>query len=681
MSARAVWRVLILGVTFALSAGPVPPPAPVVAEDEARPAVDGSIREADLQHDSRDDLYRAPTGAVPAGTPVRVRLRATAGDLEAAQLRLSDRLTGEAFALPMERVASDPDGGEFGYDFWEALVETGPGPAILDYSIVAQDGQASRVLSDDRAADGGTGRIGRGIPEHLWQITAYEPDFETPGWAPGSVVYQVFPDRFANGDLANDPSPEATPGPSGAEVYRHGDVHGVPIITKGWDELPEGHCRDYKPEPCDEQAYNRDFFGGDLAGLTAALADLADLGVTVIYLNPIFAAPSNHRYDTSDYFFVDPDLGTDEEFAALIAEAGARGMRVVLDGVFNHVSADSPWFDRFRRYEAVGACESAESPHRSWFTFRPPGPGQPEPCAPTEEGGDDTYYVSWWNFDSIPELNEIPEVNELFVGPGGVVETWIERGTAGWRLDVADSMSHEFQAAIRDAAKAADPDAIVIAEQWHDSTPWLLGDQADSTMNYRFRRAVIALVNGATPDPDGSLEALTPRGFASAMLGVREDYPPPAYATLMNLVDSHDTARVLWTLTPGLDNDEAKSDPAALAQGKAKLRLVSAIQLTFPGMASIYYGDEVGLTGFDDPDDRRPYPWGDEDLELREHYRTLARLRADHEALREGDLEFIHAEDATGTLAYLRRSTSAAAVVALNLGTRRRRACRCAGRP
>ncbi len=647
--------------------------APAVVAQAEPASVDGSIEQFQLQHDSRDDLYRAPNGAVPAGTDVRLRLRSAAGDLSGAQLRLADRLTEESWAQPMELVATDPDAGQAGYDYWEAVVETGRTPRILDYSIVAQDGQASRVLSDDRAEDGGTGRVGRASDVVIpWQITAYDPDFETPAWAPGSVVYQVFPDRYRNAVPANDPSPQATPGPDGAEVYRHGEVHGVPIISKGWDELPEGHCRDYRPEPCAEQALNRDFFGGDLAGITEVLDDLADLGVTVLYLNPIFAAPSNHRYDTSDYFHVDPDLGTIEEFDELVAEAEARGIRIVLDGVFNHVSADSPWFDRFRNYESVGACESADSPYREWFSFRPPGPGQPETCAPTEAGGDDTYYVSWWNFDSIPELNEIDEVNELFVGEGGVVETWIDRGTAGWRLDVADSMSHEFQALIRDAAKAADPEAIVIAEQWHDSTPWLLGDQADSTMNYRFRRAVIGLINGATDDPDGAIETVTPYGFANAMLAVREDYPEPAFAALLNLVDSHDTARILWTLTPGERNDAAKTEPEALAAGKAAQRLVAAIQLTFPGMAAIYYGDEVGLTGYDDPDDRRPYPWGAEDLELREWYRTLAELRASHEAVREGDLEFLLANDAAQTLAYLRRSPNAAAIVALNLSDRAR---------
>ena len=673
---RVALAVVLAAVLASATTAPavVLAPAAVLAQVDEAPTLDGRIRQQDLQHDSRDDLYRAPLGAVPAGIPVKLRLRAAAGDLSDAQARFTERSTGESWAVPMERVATDLDGGDHGYEFWQVEVESRPEPTILDYTFVAQDGQASRHLFDDRALDGGTGQIGREtVPGRGWQLTFYEPGFTAPAWAPGSVVYQIFPDRFANGDHSNDPSADAAPGSSGAGRYRHGDVYGNPILALPWVARPEGHCRAYQGVECASGPLGRDFFGGDLAGITAGLAGLADLGITVLYLNPIFAAPSNHRYDTSDYAFVDPDLGTLEDFDRLIGEAGARGIRVVLDGVFNHVSSDSPWFDRARRFDELGACEDPDSPYRDWFTFREPGPGEPQPCAPSTGTASDTYYVGWFNFDTIPELQETPDVTEMFVGADGVVRSWIDRGTAGWRLDVSDSMSHEFQAAIRDAAKAASPEAIVIAEQWGDSTPWLLGDQADSTMNYRFRRAVIGLVNGDTADPDGSIEGLAPSRFVSAMLGVRGDYPQPAYQALLNLVDSHDTARILWTLTPGADNEAAKSDPVALAEGKAKLRLVSAIQLTFPGMASIYYGDEVGLSGHDDPDDRRPYPWGAEDLELREHYRSLARLRADHEAIREGDLTFLHADDAAGTLAYLRRSEAAAALVALNLSDRERR--------
>ncbi|MFN8622886.1 MAG: alpha-amylase family glycosyl hydrolase [Chloroflexota bacterium] len=654
------------GSSFA--AGPAASPAP-----ELTPwAPDGKVQQGALQHDSRDDRYRTPVGPVPAATTVLLRLRAAAGDLSGADVRLTDRATGESRAVPMAVVATDPTGSDHGYDWWQAAIDT-TAPAVLDYSIVARDGSSVRYLTDDAALDGGAGTILREAPDGGgWQLTVYDPAFTTPAWAAGAVAYQIFPDRFANGDPTNDPSPDATPAPSGPERFRSGEVYGNPVLPKAWTDLPEGYCRAYKEltTPCGEDAFGRDFFGGDLAGITQHLDTLADLGVTLIYLNPIFAAPSNHRYDTQDYLAVDPDLGTSQDLADLLAAAKDRGIRVILDGVFNHVSSDSPWFDRQGRFPEVGACESADSPFRSWFTFRAPGPGEPAACAPSTPGGDDTYYNGWFGFDTIPEVQEVPAFTDLVTGPDGVVRHWLQAGTSGWRLDVSDSLSHPFQAQIRDAAKAQDPDSLIIAEQWGDSTPWLLGDQADSTMDYRFRRAVIALVNGDTPDPDGSLTALTPSGFAAAMDAVQEDYPGPAYNALLHLVDSHDTARILWTLTPGADNESAKTDPAAAAAGRAKLATVATIQLTFPGIASIYYGDEVGLSGFDDPDDRRAYPWGAEDTTIRDHYRTLARARADHVALREGSMEFLVADDASRALAYLRRTPEEAAVTVVNLGAK-----------
>ncbi len=432
---------------------------------------------------------------------------------------------------------------------------------------------------------------------------------------------------------------------------------------------PEGYCRAYQGVPCSETPLGRDFFGGDLAGITAKLGELADLGVTVLYLNPVFAAPSNHRYDTSSYEVIDPDLGTQADFDRLVAEAEARGIRVLLDGVFNHVSSDSPWFDRARRYAEVGACEAADSPYRSWFTFRAPKPNEPAPCAASAAGGDDTYYVGWFGFDTIPEVVEQGDVNDLFTGPDGVVRRWIGAGAAGWRLDVMDNLSHGFMRQIRTAAKVTDPDALILGEQWLDSSAWLLGDQADTTMNYRFRRAVIGLVNGDTPDLDGAIAGLAPTAFVERMRGVQEDYPAPAFATLLNLVDSHDTTRILWTLAPGKDDPAVKESAAGLAEAKSKLRLVAALQLTWPGMASVYYGTEAGLTGHDDPDDRRPYPWDAVDTELRDWYRTLGQLRLQHASLRTGGLEFVHADDATGTLAYIRRADDEASLVALNLST------------
>lgn len=632
-------------------------------------AVDGTIAQGDLQHDSRSDLYRSPVGPVPAGSRVLLRLRAAAGDLGSARVVVSDRLEGTTSSLPMRVVATDPTGGEHGHDWWQADLDVPLTPTILDYSFVVVDGASRRFLSDDPALDGGTGSIARTpIETPGWQLTVYDPGFTTPAWTRGAVVYQVFPDRFANGDPGNDPSPDATPGPTGAARFRQADVYGNPILVKGWDERPEGSCRAYEGVVCDEEPLGRDFFGGDLAGLTERLDELAARGVTALYLNPILAAPSNHRYDTSDYLSIDPDLGTDEEFDAFIETAHALGIRVILDGVFNHVSSDSPWFDRAGRYETVGACESADSPYRDWFTFRAPGPGQPSPCAPSEPEGDDTYYESWAGFDTIPALRETPEVVELVAGEDGVVRHWIGRGIDGWRLDVANELSPAFLRAIRQAARAEDPDALIIAEEWHDSTAWLLGDQADSTMDYRFRRAAIGFVNGETPDLDGAITPLTASGFARTIAGMEEDYPPPAWDALLHMLDSHDTTRILWTLTPAAEDDAAKSAPEARAAGVAGLRLVSALQLTMPGMASVYYGDEVGLSGQDDPDDRRPYPWGAEDTDILAWYGRLAQLRRERPALREGELVFLAAEDAVGALGYLRRSTGDAAVVAINTG-------------
>lgn len=690
IAAALAGLIVLVAGTALLDTSPGPTPtatpnvsgAPAVAiADKAPLASDGEIDDEGLAHDSRSDLYRAPFGAVSAGTEVILRMRATAGDLSEAIVRVWDAREELQALIPMELAATDLTAGEHGYDYWQATIRTSARPTVLWYRFIARDGPTTRYVEDDPPADGGavnegndggTGRVYRESIDSSWQIDVYDPAFTTPEWTRGAVVYQIFPDRFFNGDPSNDPSPDATPGASGTDAFRYGDVYGNPVLVKDWTDLPEGYCRAYQAGSCSEEPLGRDFFGGDLAGITAKLDDLAELGVTVLYLNPIFAAPSNHRYDTSSYDVIDPDLGSQADFERLVSQATARGIRILLDGVFNHVSSDSPWFDRERRFAKTGACESPESPFRSWFTFREPLANEPSPCAASGVGQKDTYYVGWFGFDTIPEVIEQPDVYDLFVGDDGVVRRWIRAGTAGWRLDVMDNLSAGFMRKIRAAIKQTDPEALVLGEQWGDSSDWLLGDEADATMNYRFRRAVIGLINGDTPDLDGAIPGLTPSDFSGRMDSLREDYPAPAFEALLNLVDSHDTTRILWTLTPGKDDPVLKESPAALVEGKAKLRLVAALQLTWPGMASIYYGTEAGLTGHDDPDDRRPYPWDVVDTSLRDWYAGLGRLRADHVALREGDLRMILSDDAAGTLGYVRRTSDEAAVVVLNLAKQAR---------
>jgi glycosidase len=655
------------------------PSGPIAVADKTPLAPDGKIEAGDLAHNSRLDTYRTPFGAVPAETQVILRLRSAAGDLTEATVRVWDQVDELQALLPMDLVATDPTQGDHGYDYWQITLHTTAKPTILWYRFIVRDGTATAYLEDDPAddggavaegSDGGAGRVYDASIDASWQIDVYDPAFTTPDWAKGAVAYQIFPDRFFDGDPSNNPTPSAVQGIDGADVFRYGDVYGNPVLVKHWDERPEGYCRAYQGVACGEGPLGRDFYGGDLAGVTAKLDDLQALGVTVIYLNPIFAAPSNHRYDTSSYAYVDPDLGSQADFDTLVREAESRGMRVLLDGVFNHVSSDSPWFDRARRFEEVGACESPDSVYRAWFTFRAPNQNEPAPCAPSTPGGDDTYYNGWFGFDTIPEVLEQGAVYDLFTGEDGIVQRWIAAGTGGWRLDVMDNLSHKFMRLIRAAAKAADPDALVLGEKWDDASIFLLGDQADSTMNYRFRRAVIGLINGDTADLDGAIVGLTPSQFAERMLGVMEDYPAPAWETLLNLVDSHDTTRILWTLAPGQDNPADKESAAGLAEARTKVRLVAAIQLTWPGIASIYYGTEAGLTGHDDPDDRRPYPWDSIDTELQDWYRALGTLRGEHEALRTGDLEFLVADDDNGGLAYLRGTADEVAITVLNLATK-----------
>ena len=659
----ALAAILLIGLGLGLSQSTPPGPQVAAQQPDLPPlALDGEIDDASLVHDSRDDTYRTPFGAVPAGTEVTLRLRAAAGDLEEATVRIWDALAESQVLIPMSIAARDATAGDHGYDYWQVTLPTLDTPAVLYYRFIVRDGAVVRYLEDDALLDGGAGQVYADSPDLSWQIDTYDPAFATPDWAKGAVVYQIFPDRFANGDPTNDPAPEAVPGSAGAERYRSGDVYGNPIAALDWEaDLPEGYCRAYQAPstPCTDQPLGRDFYGGDLAGITDHLAEIADLGVTAIYLNPIFAAPSNHRYDTSDYTVIDPDLGTLDDFHELLAAAESNGIHVILDGVFNHTSSDAPTFDRNHRFDEVGACESADSPWATWYVLTP---GPPEKCF------DGQSYTDWFGFDTLAVLSEHPDVLESFYGDDGIVRRWLGEGIHGWRLDVMNEISHATLSTLRDAAKAEDPDALVLGEDWGDASTWLLGTEADSVMNYRFRRAVIGLVNGDTPDLDGAIAGLTPSEFASTMDGVREDYPPAAWAVLHNLVDSHDTTRILWTLTPGADNREAKEDAAALDIGKARLRLIAALQLTWPGMAGIYYGDEVGLTGHDDPDDRRPYPWGAEDTELRDAYRSLAQLRAAHEALRTGDLTFLLADDEAATLAYGRRTDDEAAITVLNLG-------------
>lgn len=576
-----------------------------------------------LLHDSFSAAYRSPGGAVATGTPVTLRLRVTGAKAKRVTVRVevSDPVAGTAklSTLRMARRGS----------IWAVTYRTPAKPSLVSYSFRATVGRRTLWYGDDNSgADvtkGGTGRATL-LRGDAFRITVYARSFTTPPWLQGAVVYSIFPDRFRNGDRSDDYCRAGST--AGCPTF-YGNI--PPLLHSTWNELLEdSHATN---------VFNRDFFGGDLQGVTEKLDYLKSLGVDAIWLTPIFKARSNHRYDTDDYKVIDPGLGGDDAFSALSLAAKARGIRLILDGVFNHTSSDSRYFDRYNRYpDILGACESPSSPFRAWYEIR----GTDVPC---------TNYTGFANLDTLPTLNdESPAVRDfVFRGSDSVVRHWTTRGADGWRLDVAHELSHPWWRDFRTSVKGYAPDAPLIGEITAgpaDATEYLFGDELDGVMNYRFRQIVIGFVRKTNwTDSSGTIPALRASQAAHALQAILEDYPRQAAAVSFNLMDSHDTNRALYVLS------EPGAGGTTIAQ--QRLRLAALLQFTSFGAPMVYYGDEVGInapgkSGFGDPYNRAPYPWTDEsgnvltygppDIKTSVYYQHLGALRHEYPALRTGSL-------------------------------------------
>ncbi len=427
----------------------------------------------------------------------------------------------------------------------------------------------------------------------------------TPDWFKGEIMYQIFPDRFARG----------------GDVPIREDA----VINPDWDNgIPQfakevgGHLD------------NNEFFGGTLYGIADKLDYIESLGVGVIYLNPIFEAFSNHKYDTANYMKVDEMFGGDEALEHLIAEAKKRGIRVILDGVFNHTGNDSIYFNAKNRYATIGAMQGTESPYYTWYHFTPDGK-----------------YEAWWGIEILPRLKHEGEgCAEYFLSDDGVIAHYLKKGTSGWRLDVADELSDKFLDGLRTAAKSANDDAVIIGEVWENAAikiaygarrRYFLGDQLDSVMNYPFRNAVIDY-----------LETGDSTVLADTLTEVFATYPRENAHCLMNILGTHDTERILSVLGDkehdGLSATELSTRRLSnedREKAKKLLKIASAIQFTVYGIPSVYYGDEAGMEGYRDPFCRMPYPWGREDKEITEHYKLLGKIRKENSVLARGEFRVV----------------------------------------
>ena len=678
-------------VTFSFNTANNNPSVSVVSTG---PKLDNNVEWDGLRHDSRDPLYRTPGGAVEAGTPVTIRFRTFHNDVTGVKLRVYSLNANGQSLINMTLAASDvscyQDGlDDSSCDYWAATLPNEQADNLW-YRFFVTDGTDTDYYDDNTPAlDGGLGATTEDQEDNSFALMVYEPGFQSPAWARDAVIYQIFPDRFRDGRSNNNP--------------RTGDLrYDDPVLKLDWGILPEGYCRNYADAdsttcpwrfddtpPANSPRENprgRDYMGGDLKGVDQYLDYLKSLGVNTIYFNPIFDAGSNHSYDTQDYRKIDPYFGTQKDWENLVKHARERGIRIVLDGVFNHLSSDSPFFDRYHHYPTVGACESATSQYRSWFYFTDVAAGTGT-CVSSMGVANGAIYDGWFGFDSIPVIRKTESsVQQYFLsGDNSIARYWLQQGAGGWRMDVSGDPSFPagYWEQFRTITKQTNANALLISETWQkDSTllRMIRGDRLDTTMNYRLRDAVIGLLAPGPFDSKGFADSgntIEPSQFAARILSVREDYPDAAYYSLMNLLDSHDTERLLWVLTPGAETRAAREFNAAnLAAGKENLKLASLIQFTMPGAPTVYYGDEVGITGDDDPDDRRTYPWADlggtPDTNLFNHYKALATVRDQNAALTDGDIRILLADDNTDVVAYGRKTTSQAAVIFVNRSNQNR---------
>ena len=475
--------------------------------------------------------------------------------------------------------------------------------------------------------------------EALFQLTVFDENLYTPNFIRGGIMYQIFPDRFAK---------------SGEH---HENVPADRVLRDDWYGIPY-----YRP---DDKGIvrNNDFFGGDLKGIIQKLPYIESLGVTVIYLNPIFESQENHRYSTANYEKIDPLLGTEEDFKELCKKAGEMGIDIILDGVFSHTGADSIYFNKFGRYgEHTGAYRDRNSPYFPWYFFT----AYPD------------RYESWWGISTLPNVDENnPAYTNYICGDGGILQKWIKLGARGWRLDVADELPDEFLDNLNKSVKKMGSDKVIYGEVWEDASNkesygvrrrYLIGGQLDSVMNYPFKEAILNYVKYA----DAKL-------FTDSILTIMDHYPKPAVDMLMNFISTHDTERALTRLggeEVGWHNKDWQAErhlsPSEYVYGISLLKCAMVLQFFLPGIPCIYYGDEAGMEGYRDPFNRCCYPWGRENIELIEFTRGLSQVRRGTRAFEQGDLRFIQVDDNVCVFARCDKINRDGAIIYLNKSTQTR---------
>lgn len=564
-------------------------------------------------HNSQDIKFRSPFGAAATGSTVNLMLQAEDVSISSSYVRLW--YEGKEHLVQMKIEPAEDN--KF---FCRARIILPDKPCLVWYSFLINCADKTYYYSNNPEQSGGIGVLTDYPTYNSYQITVYDKSFKTPDWFKNTIIYQIFPDRFFREDAPcniQKKRPEYT-------------------IHNNWYEPLS-----FNKHPHEDGPACNDFYGGTLKGIIRRLDYLKDLGIGAIYLNPIFEAYSNHRYDTADYSKIDPMLGTEADFIELCKQCAARDIRIILDGVFSHTGSDSIYFNKYKNYgENIGAYQNPSSPYYSWYKWS------------------GNQYESWWGCSNLPNINETEPtyIDYILTGEHAIIKKWLRLGAFGWRLDVADELPDEFIKTLRSEAKAVNPDAVIIGEVWEDAsnkvsygTPreYLLGDELDGVMNYPFKDAVLGFLSG---NMDAS-------SFKKKMMSLFENYPFQTLYSSMNLIGTHDTIRAKTFLSGkpigDFSHDAPRLSPEEENRAVARVKLAIFFQMTFVGVPCIYYGDEIGMEGLSDPFNRMPFLWRNADIDLFYYCKTLTSIRNSTACLRCGDLRFAYAKDRV--LAYWRR--------------------------
>ena len=541
--------------------------------------------------------YKSPQGAIKNSDNVLITIYI----VEAYQLYHLDLIVKDDTNQEIKRLKMDKIGVENNYSIYHGAFTISQ-IGLYWYYFQFSDTYGTHYIGSNRDLDG----VLTDYYPTSWQLLVYQDFIGQLNWFKGKLMYQIMVDRF----------------------YKHGETTPKPnaVMHENWSDTPLF-------KPINGNILNNDFFGGNLQGIIAKLDYLEELSVGIIYLNPIFEAPSNHKYDTSDYRKIDSMFGSLEDFQLLCKKAKEKGIAIIFDGVYNHTGDDSVYFNKYGHYPELGAFQSRFSKYYAWYKFTN-WPNQ---------------YACWWDFKTLPAVNQ-DNINyrQFITGKYGVIDKWLTEGASGVRLDVVDELTNTFLEEIYQSAKTNNPENIVIGEVWEDASTklaynqrrqYLWGKQMDSVMNYPLKNAIFDFLNH---------DNLT--GLVMQIRHLLNNYPKHVVDCLMNHLGTHDTIRLLTNFA-SVNGEQLTKEEQALYQMSAndltkaitKLKLATAIQYTLPGVPSLYYGDETGMEGFRDPFCRKTINWDNINQDIWFWYKKLGKIRKDSVFI-----DGIYQEESTG---------------------------------